>query len=68
MRNEVVDGSTRVVGDQSLIQVNPSTSSHLTQKEPIQTQGMPCVDDYEEVVDGGPSQEQEMMGQFNINL
>jgi hypothetical protein len=34
--NEIFDGSTRVVGDESSIQVNPSTSSHPTLEEAIQ--------------------------------
>jgi hypothetical protein len=66
--NEIIDGSTRVVGDESSIQVNPSTSSHPTLEVAIHPQEMLSVLEDEEVVDGGVPLEQEDGDQFNINL
>jgi hypothetical protein len=43
MTNEIIDGSTRVVGDESSIQVIPSTSSHPTLEETMQPQEMPSI-------------------------
>jgi hypothetical protein len=62
MTNEIIDGSTRKVGNESSIHVNPSTSSHPTPAKTIQPQEMPSMVENEEKVGGGVSHEQEDEG------
>jgi hypothetical protein len=60
MTNGVIDGSTKVVGDKSSTQANPSTSSHPILEEVLQPQEMPTImeDELEAVVSEVPLEQE----------
>jgi hypothetical protein len=66
MTNGVIDGSTKVVGDKSSTQANPSTSSHPILEEILQPQEMPTImeDELEAVVSEVPLEQENDDGQI----
>jgi hypothetical protein len=53
MTNEVIDVSTKVVGDKSSTQANTPTSSHPILEEVVQPQEMPIIEEDEQDVGVG---------------
>jgi hypothetical protein len=67
MTNEVIDGTTKLKGNEPSTQVNPSISGHPCLEESIQPKDMQSIDEHEDVEDYEVPISKRMMDQFNTN-